>query len=97
MKNNIEVLQKMKNKTTVKVRLLSRTQLSCPILCDPMDGSLPGSSVHGIFQARILEWVAIFFSKTTIPSSNSASGYTSERNQISTLKTYYIPMFTAAQ
>ena len=31
----------------------------CPILCDPMDCSLPGSSVHGIFEARILEWVAI--------------------------------------
>ena len=32
---------------------------SCPALCNPMDCSLPGSSVHGIFQARILEWVAI--------------------------------------
>ena len=31
---------------------------SCPTLCDPMDGSPPGSSVHGIFQARGLEWVA---------------------------------------
>ena len=35
---------------------------SCPTLFDPMDCSLPGSSVHGIFQARILEWVAIAFS-----------------------------------
>ena len=35
---------------------------SCPTLCDPIDGSPPGSSVHGILQARILEWVAIFFS-----------------------------------
>ena len=34
------------------------TQL-CPTVCDPMDGSLPGFSVHGIFLARILEWVAI--------------------------------------
>ena len=34
---------------------------SCPALCDPMDCSLPGSSVHGILQARILEWVAIPF------------------------------------
>ena len=32
---------------------------SCPIFCDPMDCNLPGSSVHGIFQARVLEWVAI--------------------------------------
>ena len=37
---------------------------SCPTLSDPMDYSLPGSSVHGIFQARVLEWGAIAFSKT---------------------------------
>ena len=37
------------------------TQL-CPTLCDPMGCSLPGSSVHGIFQARVLEWGAIAFS-----------------------------------
>ena len=36
---------------------------SCLTLCNPMDCSLPGSSVHGIFQARILEWVAIPFSR----------------------------------
>ena len=36
---------------------------SCPTLCDPMDCSLPGSSVHGTFQAGILEWVAISFSR----------------------------------
>ena len=35
-----------------------------PDPCDPMDCSLPGSSVHGIVQARILEWVAISFSKS---------------------------------
>ena len=35
---------------------------SCPTLCDPMDSSPPGSPVHGILQARILEWVAISFS-----------------------------------
>ena len=34
----------------------------CLILCDPMDCNLPGSSVHGILQARILEWVDISFS-----------------------------------
>ena len=36
---------------------------SCPTLCDPIDYSLPGSSVHGIVQARVLEWVAISFSR----------------------------------
>ena len=35
----------------------------CPTLCDPMDRSLPGSSVHGIFQAVVLEWMAISFSR----------------------------------
>ena len=35
---------------------------SCPTLCDPIDGLLPGSSVSGILQARTLEWVAISFS-----------------------------------
>ena len=36
---------------------------SCPTLCNPVDFSLPGSSVHGIFQARVLEWVAISYSR----------------------------------
>ena len=35
----------------------------CPTLCDPMDYNPQGSSIHGIFQARILEWVAISFSR----------------------------------
>ena len=35
----------------------------CPTLCDPMDCSLPGASLHGILQARVLEWVAISFSR----------------------------------
>ena len=39
---------------------------SCPTLSDPMDCSLPGSSVHGIFQARVLEWGAIAFSETLL-------------------------------
>ena len=39
---------------------------SCPTLCDHMDCSLPGSSVHGISQAKILEWVAISFSRSRL-------------------------------
>ena len=42
----------------------SEVTQSCPTLCNPVDCSLPGSSVHGIFQAGILEWVAISFSVT---------------------------------
>ena len=41
----------------------SEVAQSCPTLCDPMDCSLPGSSVHWILQARILEWVAISFAR----------------------------------
>ena len=40
----------------------SEVAQSCPTLRDPMDCSLPGSSVHGIFQARVLEWGVIIFS-----------------------------------
>ena len=47
----------------MKVKSENEVAQSCPTLCDPMDYSLPGSSVHGIFQARVLEWVAIAFSK----------------------------------
>ena len=43
----------------IKVKSESEAAQSCPTLSDPMDCSLPGSSVHGIFQARVLEWGAI--------------------------------------
>ena len=47
----------------MKVRSESEVAQSCPTLRDPMDCSLPGSSLHGIFQARALEWGAIAFSE----------------------------------
>ena len=47
----------------MKVKSESEVAQSCPTLSDPMDGSLPGSSVCGIFQARVLEWGAIAFSE----------------------------------
>ena len=46
----------------MKVKRESEVSQSCPTLSDPMDCSLPGSSIHGIFQARVLEWGAIAFS-----------------------------------
>ena len=46
----------------MKVKGESKVAQLCPILSDPMDCSLPGSSVHGIFQARVLQWVATAFS-----------------------------------
>ena len=47
----------------IKTQQFSSVAQSCLTLCDPIDYSLPGSSIHGIFQARTLERVAIFFSK----------------------------------
>ena len=47
----------------MKVKSESEVAQSCPTLRDPVDCSLPGSSVHGIFQAKVLEWVATAFSK----------------------------------
>ena len=44
-------------------RICAKSLQSCPTLCNPMDCSLPGSSVHGILQARILEWVAVSSSR----------------------------------
>ena len=50
----------------MKVKSESEVAQLCPTPSDPMDCSPPGSSVHGIFQARVLEWVAIAFSKVFI-------------------------------
>ena len=50
----------------VKSESESEVAQSCPTPSDPMDCSLPGSSVHGIFQARVLEWVAIHKNKILI-------------------------------
>ena len=47
----------------MKVKRESEVAQSCPTFSDLMDCSLPGSSVHGIFQARVLEWGAIAFSE----------------------------------
>ena len=49
------------------------TQL-CPTLSDPMDCSLPGSSIHGIFQARVLEWGAIAFSYEIVCGISNRQG-----------------------
>ena len=46
----------------MKVKIESEVAQSCLTLSNPMDCSLPGSSIHGIFQARVLEWAAIAFS-----------------------------------
>ena len=55
-----EVSQKEKHQYSIESE--SEASQSCPTLCNPMDCSLPGSSILGIFQARVLEWVASAFS-----------------------------------
>ena len=49
--------------TTLMAESESEVAQLCLTLCDPMDCSLSGSSIHGIFQARVLEWIAISFSR----------------------------------
>ena len=54
----------------MKVKNESEGPQSRPTLRDPMDCSLPSSSVHGIFQARVLQWVAIAFSNNVVDPSS---------------------------
>ena len=58
----------------MQVKSETEVAQSRPTLCDPMDCSLPGSSVHGIFQARALEWGAIPFSENTMGYSPHKQG-----------------------
>ena len=60
----------------MKVKSESEVTQSCPTLTDPMDYSLPGSSVHGILQVRVLEWVAIAFSQIKLDSLLKSSDIT---------------------
>ena len=62
----------------MKVKSESEVAQSCPTPSDPIDCSLPGSSVHGIFQARVLEWVAIAFSAYKETTHFSSDGGRSE-------------------
>ena len=61
----------------MKVKSESEVTQSCPTLGDPMDYSLPGCSIHGIFQARVLEWGAIAF---RIPNFIKGEGITKHIN-----------------
>ena len=71
-------LKKMWYIYTMKYQSSEVTQ-SCPTLCDPMDYSLPGSSVHGISQARILESIAISFSRSSQPRDWTQVSHTAGR------------------
>ena len=70
----------------MKVKSESEVALSCPPLSDPLDRSLPDSSIHGIFQARVLEWGAIAFSERshcyTIKVQGEAANYPEDITKI---------------
>ena len=82
----------------MKVKSESEVDQSCLTLSDPMDCSLPGSSVHGIFQARVLEWGAIAFSHTVVAvlnqhqTSHQALLYTFSLILITICKAVIIPI-----
>ena len=64
MLNLTFLLIKYLNYSDIINAVAAKSLQSCPILCDPIDGSPPGSPVPGILQARTLEWVATSFSNT---------------------------------
>ena len=66
----------------MKVKSESEVAQSCLILSDPMDCSPPGSSVHGIFQARVLGWGAIAFSVVAVVISNNGNGSIKRLNKL---------------
>ena len=65
----------------MKVKSESEVAQSCPTLRDPMDHSLPGSSVHGSFQARVLEWGAIAFSKEEMDEGSQKEQTSNYKNK----------------
>ena len=87
----------------MKVKSESGVARLCPTPSDPMDYSLPGPSVHGIFQARVLEWVAIAFSilqciiglklsiqKTKIMASSPITSWQIDGETMETLTDYFL-------
>ena len=66
---SLKRVEKVRGKAAAAAKLLQ----SCPTLCDPVDGSPLGSSVPGILQARILEWVAIFLQCMKVKSESEVA------------------------
>ena len=73
----------------MKVKSESEVAQSCPTLSNPMYCSLPGSSVHGIFQARVLEWVAIVFSETNMNYSILLNNLSTTRQKFSLSRPHF--------
>ena len=80
----------------MKVKGESEVTQSCPTLSDPMDWSLPGSSIHGILQARVLEWAAISFSRGIFLTQGSNPGLLHCRQTLYCLSHQGSPKLNAA-
>ena len=74
----------------MKVKSESEVAQSCLTPSDPMDCSLPGSSIHGIFQARVLEWVAIAFSASSMTMPQIVINLTSSGHRVCILQVCFI-------
>ena len=75
----------------MKVKSESEVAQSCPTLSDPTDCTLPGSSIHGIFQARVLEWGAIAFSAHT--ANKRQNPRTQERRYCEPIGLHFLSSF----
>ena len=81
----------------MKVKSEREVAQSCLTLCDPVDSSLPGSSVHRIFQARVLEWGAIAFSELLLVHFYKFSQFdlSSQRNVTLSINSTTVAMGTS--
>ena len=79
----------------MKVKSESEVAQSCPTLSNPVDCSLPGSSVHGIFQARVLEWVAIAFSEVIADSLHATPWTAADQARLSYIISLSLFRFTS--
>ena len=84
IKENIRMSQNLKSTISELKNTKSESEVaqSCPTLCDPMDCSLPGSSLHGILQARVLEWDVIFLLQGIFPTQGSNPGIPHSRQML---------------
>ena len=81
----------------MKVKSESEVAQSCLTLSDPMDYSLPGSSTHGIFQARVLEWGAIAFSETSVYKVENQRGLTVWHRELQEEERAPTPVFSPGE
>ena len=79
----------------MKVKSESEVAQSCPTLSNRMDYSLPGSSIHGIFQARVLEWVAIAFSEVIADSLHATPWTAADQARLSYIISLSLFRFTS--